>query len=477
MSWSVGCQLVSFVAGFGGSLIIARLLSPTEMGLNAIAVAMMGVVQIVATFGISSYVIRDADLQPSTLDLAFSVNALLSILLSAILFAASPFSATLLGDGRAGEVLRLLAITPLLNMLHFRASTMLQRDMRFKAHAVILMAQVVVTSSVTIAGALAGMSYLSSATGSLVGTIVTTLLFNLAAAHHFALRLTFRGWRKIARFGLEVMSVSGVAILAARLSEIILGRVLGIAALGIYSRASTISNLLFDNLYGTATRVIFSYLAREQRERGEIGGPFLRMLEMLLAVMWPIQVGLALLSAPAIYWLFGPQWHGAALPLSLLMIAQAVVLSFGMNWELFVLKGETARQARLEFWRALIGMGTFAAGCQLGLGGAAAGRIADATVGHILYRGHIDRLAGVTRAQTAPVFRRSIVLTIAATAPSLMLMIWAGWSAHVSPLLVAASVGLGVLLWGLCLRRMGHPILDLLPARLHRVGRGMARSR
>ena len=471
ISWSVGCQLVSFIVGFGSSLITARLLSPFEMGLNAIAVAAMGIVQIVATFGISAYVIRDQDLQDHTVDLAFTINAALSALLAAILLMLSPFSATLLGDGRAGEVLRLLAITPLLNILSFRAATMLQREMRFKAYGIIMTAQVVVNSCATIALAWTGWSYLSSSVAGVAATACAVILLNMAAPHHFALRLRVSGWRKIARFGLEVMSVGGVAVLAARLCEIILGRLFGIAALGVYSRASIIYNLMYDNLYGAATRVIFSSLSQHYRETGRLREPFLRAYETILAIMWPIQLGLAVVAPPTILFLYGPQWTAAAAPLSLLMIAQMIVLSFGMNWELFVIRGETHVQSRLEIWRAIMGVAAFSAGASFGLAGAAAGRIVEGLFGNYLYRGHVDRLAGLRTGEVRHLLARSAALAVAAAGPAALLMLWFNWSAHTPFLAVLAAIAVGILMWIGALGLLRHPLFDaahrLLAGRRH----------
>lgn len=458
ISWSVGCQLLSFVVGFGSSLVTARLLSPFEMGLNAIAVAAMGIVQIVATFGISAYVIRDQDLQDHTVDLAFTVNAVLSTLLAAILLVLSPFSAALLGDARAGEVLRLLALTPLLNILGFRAATMLQREMRFKAYGVIMTAQVVVNSCVTIALAWNGWSYLSSSVAGIAATACAVTLMNMAAPHHFALRLRFTGWRKIARFGLEVMSVGGVAVLAARLCEIILGRLFGIAALGVYSRASIIYNLMYDNLYGAATRVIFSSLSQHYRETGLLREPFLRAFETILAIMWPIQLGLAIVAPPAILFLYGPQWTAAAAPLSLLMVAQMIVLSFGMNWELFVIRGETHVQSRLEIRRAIIGVAAFSAGASFGLAGAAAGRVVEALFGNYLYRGHVDRLAELRPGEVRHLLARSATLAVVAASPSAILMLWFSWSLHTPFLAVLGAVVVGILLWIGALGLLRHPL-------------------
>lgn len=460
LSWAFACQIVTVAVSFAGMVVLARLLSPFEVGINAIAVAGLGIVQIIATMGLAGYVIRDTDLQPATLDLTFSVNAALAVTLSALLFGLSFVSAPLLGDARAGEVLRILAIAPLVNAFAFRASAMLQREMRFKAFALINTGMTTVTTALTVALAWTGHSYMSAAYGGAGGALFGAIAFNLVAPHHASLRITFRGWRDVARFGLQIMSISGLATLATRLSDLILGRVLGIAALGIYSRASMTTSMIFENVYGTTTRVAFTKLARDFRETGELRPTFLRAIELILALMWPLEIGLAILSPPAIYLFYGEKWLAAALPMSLLLVAQVIVLSYGMNWELFVLRDQSGKQSKLEFIRTLCGFAIFTVGCQFGLAGAALGKVGDASAGYLLYRNHVRSLADLRGNELGRVFVRSALLTVVATAPALLLMIVTRWDPRTPILWMLGAVLLGMITWGGGLVVLRHPLVE-----------------
>ena len=176
--------------------------------------------------------------------------------------------------------------------------------------------------------------------------------------------------------------------------------------------------------------------------------------------MWPLEIGLAILSPPAIYLFYGEKWLGAALPLSLLLIAQAVVLSYGMNWELFVLRDETARQSRLEFIRTLFGFAIFTVGCQFGLAGAALGKVGDASAGYLLYRNHVRNLAELRGNELGMVFVRSALLTVIATAPALVLMVVFRWDPRTPLPLVAGAVISGMMLWLVALVAMRHPLAE-----------------
>jgi O-antigen/teichoic acid export membrane protein len=307
-----------------------------------------------------------------------------------------------------------------------------------------------------------GFSFMSLAYGSVASALFGVVCTNIAARRHVSLRLSLSEGRQMAVFGLQMMSIGGVAVIAARVSDIILGQILGLAALGLYSRASNVSNILFENIYGAVTRVIFVQLSNEYREKGTVRDIFLRSFEMMLAVMWPVQMGLAVLSGPVIYRLYGERWLGAAPPLSLLMIAQCIVLCFGMNWELFVIHNETSRQVRFEAMRAVAGVFTFTIGCLFSISAAAVGRIAEATFGLILYQPHMSRLAETRPGELGRIFLNSAGLTVAAVLPALVLMLAVDWSYLTSVPLIVGAVLVGVALWFAVIAWQQHPLLHEL---------------
>lgn len=460
LAWAFSGQFAALVVGFLGSIVVARLLSPREMGVYAIAMAAQGIVGIFVNFGVGAYVVRDPDLRPETLDAAFTVNALLAVGLSVILFALSFAGGWLLGAPEAGRVLRVSALGPLIGVAGFRPSAMLQREMRFKATSLIDTGGVLLTALGTVAFALAGQSYMSPAYSGLLSGVACVLAYSVVGRRHHGFRLSLAGWRPITTFGVRMVSVSGVAVLAMRLSDLVLGRVVGTAALGLYGRASGLSNLIFTNIYGTATRVVFVQLSRDYRETGELKTTFLRGLQLITAFMWPLLAGLAVLARPMIYILYGEKWLAAATPLSLLLIAQFLALCFGMNWELFVLRDETARQTRFEVIRSVVALGIFSLGCLVSLTAAAAGRIAESAIGLLLYYPHVRRLAQTDRGEIPAVFAQSAMLTVAAVAPALLLMIGMGWSERAPAAALAGVVGLGVALWTAVLFALRHPLSD-----------------
>ena len=110
-AWAFSGQLISFAVQFVGMIVISRLLSPArDRHLRAIAMAALGIISVFTTFGIGSFIVREANLLPATLDSAFTVNAILVVGLSIVLVAFSFFAGPVLGAPEASSVLRVVAI-------------------------------------------------------------------------------------------------------------------------------------------------------------------------------------------------------------------------------------------------------------------------------------------------------------------------------------------------------------------------------
>lgn len=473
--WAYGSQFVTFTLNFGSSVIVARLLSPHDMGVFAIAMATLGVMSIFTQLNVGTYLVREGALTTELIRAVYSVNALMSVALGLLTFALGLAESFFFGERDVGAVLMLSSLHPLISLWEFVPSALFQREMNYAILSKVGVVRVCLSALVTLACAFRGLGALSLVIGPLFANISGAIYFNIVRRADLVIRPTFTGLRPIVTFGMQIMSISGVAQLAQRVSEIALGRLLGLSALGIYSRASSISNLIFSNVYGQATSVVFAKMSKDLRETGSLHATFTNSLRMITCVMWPIVIGLAVLAGPLIRIIYGEKWLGAALPLSFLMIAQFVTLGFGMNWELFVLRGETARQTRFEALRAAFGTFSFIAGCFFSIAAAAAARIVEATVGYFLYRPHMDRLAGAATRELEHIFAESFVLMAIAVMPAVVIMSIYGWSPYLPPAAVVVSIALGAVGWlaGLIIRR--HPIVPealLILGKLYGLARG-----
>ncbi len=459
LAWMMMSQGGFFVLQFGGAVVLARLLTPYEMGVYTAAAAVTGILGILQAFGLTLFIIREPDLDRHILASAFTVNAILAAALSLAIVGLSALGGAFLREPGVQWVMLALAPLPLIGVLEFLPATQLERSADFRTIGAVNLLRAFISTCVTVALAFAGFSYMSFAWGSVASAIAGAGAMMWAGRQHVSFRVGLVAWRRILQFGLQQLAIQGVNLISNRAAEFLLGRLLGLSALGLYGRASNLNNMIWSNIHLVVGRVVLVDLAEQRRRGASLRDSYLRTVDVITALLWPSFAGLAILAGPLIRVVYGEAWVAAAPPLTALAISAILLVSITMTWELFVVCQETGKQARFEFVRTGAGLVMFVAGCFFSLTGAAVGRIGEAVFSVALYRPHVERMTSTRLADFLPIYRRSMVLTLAACGPALALMIVYGWSPHVPFPLVAVAIAAGGVAWLVALRLTNHVLL------------------
>ncbi|MFC3172991.1 oligosaccharide flippase family protein [Novosphingobium bradum] len=464
LAWTYGTHLVVFAVSFASAVIVSRLLTPRELGVFGVGMAVAAMLGAISQFGLANYLIRDHELSRQTIAVGFTVNALVGLAAGGLLLLLGTAGQAVFSDPAIARTLRVLALVPVIGIFEFLPATLLIRDRRFGQTSLVQLGKAMVNAITVIGFAQAGWGYLSPAIAAVAGAAFGAVAFNMVGFRHISFRLSLRGGWTLAVFAVHMMSAGGVSILAPRLAELVVAQMLGLGALGLYTRASGLAAMIWEGAYGLSTRVIYIQMAAELRERGTLKQTFLHATRLLIGIMWPAMAGLAVISGPVVHLLYGPQWAGAALPLSALMIGQVIAIGFAMNWELCVLTGRTGWQARIEIARALLGLAGFALGALVSLPVAAMGRIVDVLLGYVVYRPRMGEMAGASAAEVRGAYAGGLWLTVAAIAPAAGVMALAGWAPEVPLARIAVAIVAGAGLWATALRALRHPLFDELAA-------------
>ena len=460
MIWMAASQASAFIAQFVTTVVLARLLTPYEMGIFAAALAVAGLLAILRNVGLGNYVIRAGVLTPEMLATSFTINALLSLLIAAAVAVMAVLGGALLGESGVRTVLLVVAAVPLINIFEFRPAMVTEREGRFGDIAAVNVIRAVASGVVAVVLAYHDHSYMSLAYGQVVGGVLAAVGFNLVGWRHASLRVSLAGWRGILSLGAHMFVSSGIGVGTVRLAELALARLLGLEALGMYSRAGSVANMAWESISLIVGRPVFVDMAEQRRQGRSLRNSYLRVTAMMTGLLWPAFVGLAVLAGPLVLLLYGPQWGDAGLPLSLLALSSVPSAALVMASAVLVVTERTATQAQVEVIRSLAGLALFLGGCLLGLNWAAASRILEGLLAFALYRRLLQRMTDTKASDFTPIYLRSLALTVVAVAPAAGVMVWYEWSAQAPLAVLGVAVVTGTLLWGGLLYQMRHPLFE-----------------
>lgn len=467
LAWMGAAQAASFIAQFGCSVVLARYLSPHEMGIFAIAMATVGMLTLLQSFGLHPLIVREEVLDESVAITAFTINALISIAACAATILCAYLGGKLLGDDGVRRVLLVLSISPLFGILGFLPGSQMERNARFKELALITMATAFVGAITTIVLTLLGFRYMSLAYSTVVSSAFLACTITIVGRRYLSCRVGLHAWRRVLRFSGHVLVITTVTNFSPRLCEVLLGRILGLAPLGLYNRASGFNNILWTNIHSLVSRVVLVDFAGLHRTATSLRQRYIQTMALTTGFLWPAFGGIALLSKPFIVMLFGRPWVAAAVPLTLLAVASMILVATSMAWEMCTATGNIHIATRVETIRAACSLPLFVAGCLISLEAVAFSRLVDAILAFLLYRRHLNQMSGTRFQDFAEIYGQGAVLTAAALAPSALLLLFSqNWEPRVT--LLVGTVVAGIALWGVMLFVLTHPLSRELIATLHK---------
>lgn len=307
VAWSGISTIVLRLGGVVVGIVLARLLTPEQFGVYAVALTVQAILMTVADLGLSADIIRSDEperIAPTVATLGLLSGAVLAISTAAM----SVPLASVLGSEAAAPAIAVLSLTLLLGGATVVPYGMLQR--RFQQREIFAMGVVdfVVSTTVTLALVASGLGVLGLAIGRVVAqTVSSVLLFALARVRP-RYGIDRERIRPVLSFGLPIAAANLLSWALLNVDNIVLARVAGATALGFYVLAFNISSWPMSALSQVVRSVALPYFSRiEDYRRG-----LATVVSLAWAAALPAGVALAVLSAPVVHVLYGERWLTSA---------------------------------------------------------------------------------------------------------------------------------------------------------------------
>ncbi len=300
------------VLQFASTLIIARLLTPEELGIYSIAAVFIGLANVLRDFGVSNYLIQVEKLTNEIIRTAYGLVIIAAVLLGMIILLSADAIATFYGDERVGDVLVILAINFFITPLGSITLTIARRDMRFRALAIIRVLSAIVAIGTSISLIVAGLGPAGLAWGAVAATTVTFLLSIRLRPSDMPLLPALRNAKEIASFG-AISTLSNIlGELNANASDMLLGKLLSLESVGFFNRAISLTQFVSRALGNALNPVLLPWLSELKRDNQHPRTAYAKVVELTTGVTWPIYVFAAVFSDEIVLLLFGDQWGQSA---------------------------------------------------------------------------------------------------------------------------------------------------------------------
>ena len=322
LRWSYLSSGVNAVLLLAVTAILARLLYPAAFGVVAMAAVILSFGQYFAQMGVGRALVQRPDITREDVRVAFTSSVLLGTGFSALFWIGAPLAMYLFHDPEVVPILRVSGLTFLITGFTTTAMALLQRDLRFRAVAIVEIASyTIVYAPLGVALAYAGFGAWSLVLAGLGQLTLTALLAYAFSRHSVRPSLSGATLRALYSFGARVSGISFVEFLGSNVGPMWIGNRLGAGALGVYNRAFNLVNLPTYYFTTSLSRVMYSSMSRVQDDTAKLRGTYLSLTTVFAALLMPACWGAAGASRQIIPVLLGPRWTEAIPVFTILALA------------------------------------------------------------------------------------------------------------------------------------------------------------
>lgn len=288
--------------------IMSRVLTKEDFGYFAALTAITTVFSSLTHTGIGAAIIQTKELKQSYANSAFTINLMVGLFVSIIMLVLSGPLADLLLGSDMQRPMQLMSITLLCSCLTSPAGAIMSRRLEFLKKGILALISLVISTTVAVLLAIKGFSYYAIISKHVLGSIITLVLYQIAAHAKFRLSFNLQDFKTIFKFSGWLMASTIVSELAHQVEQLLMPRLISVSALGSYSRPKGFINQITAKFNGIFDTAMFPVLSSIQDEKRRVAAAFNRSFYYMNIFSMFLSLAFMFNSELLIRIFFGEQW-------------------------------------------------------------------------------------------------------------------------------------------------------------------------
>lgn len=322
--WVFGSFGFSKVLFFIQTIILVRLLTPEDFGLMGICYVAIAGMAVFTNTGFNQALIQRKDNNDNVLNTAWVISVIRGVVLFLLLFILAPFIAKFYDNATIEPILRIIAFSFLFSGFSNIGLILYSKELNFKKKVVYDQITAILSIMITVGLAFWLRNVWALVIGHVFGAVVGVSLSYWA--HPFRPKFQFKVniAKELFHFGKHIFLSGIVIFLFTQGDDALVGKVLGISALGFYYLAYKISNLPATAITHVISSVSFPAYSKVQDDINRLAKAYLKILKMTVFMSLPIAAGLFVLAPEFIRIVYGDKWMSIIPAMQVLCIFGAI---------------------------------------------------------------------------------------------------------------------------------------------------------
>lgn len=369
--WKLASQGTAQASRTVMTIILAHLLAPTDFGLAGLVLVFAGLLQLLSDVGLSASIVQFETVTEEDCSTAFWTGLAAASACFAVAFVVSPYVAEFYGHPSVRWMFVALCSTMITGALCTTQASLLWRRMDFRALELREIVAASASAALGIACGFAGLGAWSLIVAAVTMSVMSTAMIWVVSPWKPSFTFSFASLRRMASFSSSVFFSRFLNLADRNADNLLVGRFLGPAALGIYAIGYSVILLPFQRLLFPIQNVMIPALASLQRDVRGMRDLWLRTLRLVAALLFPTSIGIIIVCPDFVTVVLGSKWHAATPVIQILAwvaLIQALTAAAG---PVFQSTGRAGLLLRVSAGAFLIDLTAFAFGLRWGVRGVA----------------------------------------------------------------------------------------------------------
>lgn len=446
--WRSGSQILAQIITWASTLLVIRLLDPSDYGLFAMTQVVLAFLAFLNGWGFASALVQSDSVDPFRIRQAFGLLLVLNALLAAIQFFGAPFAAAYYGQPIVADLLRVQALMFLATPFIALPEVMMSRALDFRRQAIVNLLAALAGASTALGCALAGYGVWTLVYAPIAMFWTRAIGLTLVARLLVWPSFNFKGCGQIIGFGSAMLFSQLFWLVQTQSDVFIAGARFDAHALGLYAEALFLAQIFMAKFVPPLNEVAFPAYSRIKNDMSAVRWNFLKTVRLVMLVAAPFYCGLAVVAGPMVETVFGTKWLGMVPYIQLISLALILMTVQILFAPVTNALGKPSISMFTAMSGAILFPATFLIGAEWGLVGMAWAWLIAAPVLFLITARLSAPLIGVSLWDIARAMLPGL-------APALVMAIGVGFTSEaIAPLglpaaiRLAALVALGVTLYG-----------------------------
>jgi O-antigen/teichoic acid export membrane protein len=396
LAWTGGSQVVGQVARLVAAIALARLLSPHDYGLAALALVYASLVLVFSDMALGAAVVQRKNLTEDDRCTAFWMSITAGVAFTLIGAGLSGVVAAFYGEPEAAALCAVLSLSFIITSLATTHEALLLRDMRYAPLEQRVMIATIVGAATGIVVALYTRDAWAIIAQQLAHATTSTILLWLLSDWRPKLRVSGESLRALGSFSGYLVGHRLLWYAHRNADNVLIGRFLGASALGAYTLAYNIMLVPMSRIAGPVQKVLGPAFAKMQDEPARMVDAWVRAVRLVGSISVPALAGLIVVAPDFVTVVLGSKWSAAAPIIQVLAWVGILQSLQSITTDVLQARGKTRTIFRFTLCFTAAHVAAFAIGLEWGVVGVAAGYAISSTLVEPVYLWLATREVGTT---------------------------------------------------------------------------------